>query len=197
MSDPVSMTYLVMQTPILPLCSLPLFSIYALFACALNTQWIKNLLSRTWVFSIALDSATHHSRSFLGVLIQIFLSKRVWQVFNFHLAALSIQYRYTGEFMLKILLNLFNAVCSDWKTQLLDLSSDGAQNMTAHFCNVVTCLGNVFAPDFPLNCVWFGVHLLEFFIQHVSNNVVRTNIFTVMTSFISHLFRQQILLASI
>ena len=122
-SNIVSMTYQVMQDPILRSCPIHLVSIYVSVACAVNLQQIKDLLSSTWAFLMALDSATHQGRSYLDVCIRVFVSKRLWQVFNFHVAALPIQDRHTGEVMFEMIVKLFDAVCPQWKTMLLAVLS--------------------------------------------------------------------------
>lgn len=192
----ISMTYEVMQDPILRSCPPRLVCTYVRVACAVNLQRIKDLLSDAWAFSMALDSATHQSRSYLDVRIRVFVSKRQWNVFNFHLAALPMHERHTGEVMFLMIVKLFDVVCPEWKTKLLGVSSDGARNMTGRFAGVVTRLGKALAQNCELIRIWCGAHQLDLVIQHVMDTVVKENFFSVMTAFISHLGRQQILAAS-
>jgi hypothetical protein len=195
-SNLVGMTYEVMQDPLLRSCPRELVSKYVRVACAVNLQRIKDLLNSTWAFSLALDVASHQSRSYLDVRFRVFVQKTFWRVFNLHIAALPIHDRHTGEVMFSMISLLLDVLCPEWKTKLLGVASDGARNMTGRNAGVVTRLGNALPEGCVLIRIWCGAHQLDLVMQFVMDTVVKENFFSDMTAFISHLGRQQLLQAS-
>lgn len=69
------MKYQVMQSSIVLSCSLQLVSTCVCDVCSGVIQRIKILLSSTCEVLIALDSVRIQSRSYLGVIIRVFVPK--------------------------------------------------------------------------------------------------------------------------
>ncbi|CAK9260405.1 unnamed protein product [Sphagnum jensenii] len=66
-SNILSCTYDVMHNPVLRACSRHDVANYIKVVCVVNLQRIARHLRHAWAFSIALDSATHQSTSYLDV----------------------------------------------------------------------------------------------------------------------------------
>lgn len=62
---------------------------------------------------------------YLGLRILLFVSKRLSQVFTFHLVALPFHDRHTGDSAFDTLLKNVNVVYFNWKTKHLGVSSGG------------------------------------------------------------------------
>lgn len=77
---------------------------------------------------------------------------------------------------------------------MLGVSSDGARNMTGRAAGVVTRLQNYMHEDCPL-LRWCGAHQQDLVMEHIMTNVVGDTFFNTMLRFISHLSRQQKLIA--
>jgi hypothetical protein len=118
-------------------------------ACAANLQKISVLLKDSWAFSIAIDSTTHHSTSYLDLRIRIY-SKKHRNIYNIHGCALPMRDHHTGEVMFEMLTNFFGVLCPNWQISMLGVASDGACNMTGRAAGVVTRLQNYMHDDYPL-----------------------------------------------
>lgn len=106
-------------------------------ASAANLQKISLLLNDAWAFSIAIDSATHHSTSYLDLRFRIY-SKKHRNIFNLHGCAIPMRDRHTGEVMFDMLVKFLRVLCPKWKVSMLGIASDGARNMTGRATGVVT-----------------------------------------------------------
>ena len=147
-------------------------------ACAANLQKISVLLKDSWAFSIAIDSATHHSISYLDLRFRIF-SKKHSDVFHFHGCALPMHDRHTGEVMFDMLCMFLNVLCPNWQVSMLGVASDGARNMTGRAAGVVTRLQNYMQANCPLLRVWCGAHQLDLVMEHIMTGVVGNNFFSI------------------
>ena len=129
---------------------------YVRMVCAINLHRIKGLVNNSWALSVAIDAATHHSTSYLDVRVRLFVPGKASHLQNFHLVALPIFDRHTGEVMYGMIFKLLNVICPDWKVKLIGVSSDGAANMTGQHLGVVTRICNTMITD-PIR-VWCGAH---------------------------------------
>jgi hypothetical protein len=120
----LSCTYNVLHNPILWLCSRNDVSNFIRVVYAVNLQRIACHLQHPWAFSIALDSATHQSTSYLDLRFQIFMPA-FNDIVNVHAAALPMLDQHTGEVMYKVEAFL-NVMCPVWTVCLLGISSDQA-----------------------------------------------------------------------
>ena len=88
-------TYDVLASPGLRACSRQDVSNFIRVVCAVNLQRIACHLRRSWAFSIALDSATHQSTSYLDLRFRVFMP-HYKNVVNLHGCALPMFDRHTG-----------------------------------------------------------------------------------------------------
>ena len=159
-------------------------------ACAANLQKISVLLKDSWAFSIAVDSTTHHSTSYLDLRIRIYSNKhRI--IFNLHGCALPMHDRHTGEVMFGMLSSFLCDLCPSWKISMLGVASDGARNMTGRAVGIVTRLQNYMHDGCRLLRVWCAAHQLVLVMEHIMANVVGDSFFNVMLKFITHLSHHQ------
>jgi hypothetical protein len=163
-------------------------------ACAANLQKISVLLKDSWAFSIAIDSATHQSTSYLDLRFRVY-SRKHRDFFNLHGCALPMHDRHTGQVMFDMLCRFLCVLCPKWQVSMLGVASDGARNMTGRAAGVVTRLQNYMHDNCPLFRIWCGAHQLDLVMEHVMTEVVGNSFFNVMLKFISHLSRQQKLVA--
>jgi hypothetical protein len=174
--------YDVLHNPILRSCSCNDVSNFIRVVYAVNLQRIARHLQHSWAFSIALDSATHQSTSYLDLRFQIFMPA-FYNIVNVHVAALPMFDWQVEAFL--------NVMCPVWTVCLLRISSDGAHNMTGRVAGVVTCLSNTRHNECPSIQVWCGAHQLNFIMEYIMNSIVKESFFTTMTGFITHLTQQQ------
>jgi hypothetical protein len=148
-SNILSCTYDVLHNPVLRACSRHDVANYIRVVCAVNLQHIARHLNRAWAFSIALDSATHQSTSYLDVRFRIFMPA-FYNIVNLHAIALPMFDWHTGEVMFQMVISFLDVLRPDWKVHLLGVSSDGARNMTGRVSGVVTRLSNAMHNECPL-----------------------------------------------
>ncbi|KAH9562545.1 hypothetical protein CY35_05G077800 [Sphagnum magellanicum] len=90
---------------------------------------ITNLLHHSWAFSLAFDSATHQSTSFLDLRFQVFIPN-YHSIVNLHRCALPMFDRHTGDIMSTMVSKFLTVFCPDWTIRFLGLTFNGARNMT-------------------------------------------------------------------
>jgi hypothetical protein len=159
-----------------------------------NLQQIVDLLHRSWAFSLALDSTTHQSTSFLNLCFRVFIPN-YHSIVILHGCALPMFDRHTGDIMSTMVNKFLTMLCLDWTIRLLGLTSDEARNMTGRVAGVVTRLDTTMHSDCSLIRIWCGAHQLDLVMEEIMNNVIKQQFFSVMIGFITHLTRQQNLIA--
>jgi hypothetical protein len=86
-ANSIGKTYEILKSPSLRSCSRRDFSSYARVVCAVNLHRMKYLLKKTWALSLALDSTTHDSTSYLDIRIRFF-DERSCSIVKLHTCAL-------------------------------------------------------------------------------------------------------------
>jgi len=181
--------YDVLGNPGLRACSRDEISNFVRAVCVVNLQRIANLLRRSWAFSLALDSATHQSTSFLDLRFRVFIPNYN-SIVNLHGCTLPMFDRHTGDIMSTMVNKFLTVLCPDWTIRLLGSTSDGARNMTGWVVGVVTRLDAAMHSDCSLIQIWCGAHQLDLVMEDIMNNVIKERFFSIMTGFITHLARQ-------
>jgi hypothetical protein len=188
-SELIGCTYDVLGNPGLRACSRDKINNFVRAVCAVNLQRIANLLRRSWAFSLALNSATHQSTSFLDLRFRVFIPN-YHSIVNLHGCTLPMFDRHTGDIMSTMVNKFLTVLCPNWTIRLLGLTSDGARNMTGWVDGVVTRLDVAMHSDCSLIRIWCGAHQLDLVMEDIMNNVIKERFFSVMTGFITHLTRQ-------
>lgn len=172
-------------------CSDVVASNYTRIVCAVALQYLSEILSDTWAFSLALDSSTHQGLSYLDVRVRVCFRRGLH---NFHLLAIPLFERHTGENMYNVLERFLEALLGDsWRHACIGVSSDGARSMTGRVNGLVTriertCVGGLVR-------VWCGLHKLDLVMQRVYKPALDDEFYFQLTALIGHLRRQQNLVA--
>ncbi|KAH9560589.1 hypothetical protein CY35_06G113300 [Sphagnum magellanicum] len=143
----IDCTYDVLGNPSLHACSRDEISNFVRAVCAVNLQRIIDLLRRSWAFSLALNSATHQSTSFLDLRFRVFIPN-YHSIVNLHGCTLLMFDRHIGDIMSTMVNKFLTVLCPDWTICLLVLTSDGACNMTGWVAGVVTHLDAAMHSDY-------------------------------------------------
>jgi hypothetical protein len=121
--------------------------------CASNLQMLSDVLSNSWAFLLALDGATHQSTSYLDIRVRFWAGDNIH---NFHLLALPMNERHTGQSMFDMIVKVLDVICPSWRDSLIGVATDGARNMTRRHVGLLTLLDNATGPNFIR--VWCGAH---------------------------------------
>ncbi len=140
-------------------CSHDEISNFVWAICAVNMQQITDFLCYSWAFSLALDSATHQSTSFLDLCFRVFIPN-YHSIINLHGCALLMFDRHTRDIMSTMVNKFLIVLCPEWTIRLLGLTSNGACNMTRRVTGVVTRLDAAMHSDCSLIWIWCGAHQL-------------------------------------
>jgi hypothetical protein len=159
---------------------------YTRFICAMAYQMIADVLRSVWAFSIALDGGNKSNTSYLDVRIRFCVNE---VVHNLHLVALPMRQRHTGEYMFNIVSSFLDALCENWKSKLIGITSDGTSSMTGHRAGVVTRLHQVSLPG----CyrVWCAAHQMDLVVQKVFLKLCDDSFVSTVMAMTGHLRRQQ------
>ena len=156
------------------------------YTCALNYQIMREILSSSWAFSIAVDGGTKATVPYLDVRMRVFVRR---QLFNVHLVALPMYERHTGENMFILLERFLHALCPEWKQKLISVSTDGASNMTGSQQGLVTRIDRACLPGFYR--IWCGAHQLDLVVQAIFVQLLNDTFVQNIHSVTGHLRRQQ------
>ncbi len=126
-SQLIGCTYNVLGNPGLRVCSHDEISNFVRAVYVVNLQRIADLLRCSWAFSLALDSATHQSTSFLDLCFRIFVPN-YHSIVNLHGCTLPMFDRHTGDIMSTMVSKFLTVLCPNWRIRLLGLTFDGARN---------------------------------------------------------------------
>jgi hypothetical protein len=166
-------------------CSEGIVNRYVRFICAMNLQWIAELLRQCWAFSVALDIATHMATSYCDVRIRICHKSTVH---DFHLLSIPVHERHTGETIFNTFAKAMDALFPDWRETITGASSDGEMKMTGRNQGVITRIHRVAKPGFMR--VWCGAHQLDLCMQSFFLAIPDT-FYSTFTLLVAYLRRQQ------
>jgi hypothetical protein len=111
-----------------------------------------------------------------------------------HLIAIPLRTSHTGSQMAQLVDKVMVELCgNDWKANLIGISTDGARNMTGKWRGAVTLLAEGTLPGFFR--VWCAAHQLDLVVQDIMSSLCSETFYTCLTSLISHLRRQQKIVA--
>jgi hypothetical protein len=137
-------------------CSQGIVSRYDRFICAMNLQFIAELLRQCWAFSVAIDMVAHMATSYCDVRIR---SCHKSTVHDFHLLFIPVHERHTGETIFNTFAQAMDAPFPDWRETITGASSDGEKMMTGRHQGVIKRIHRVVKPGFMR--VWCGAHQLD------------------------------------
>ena len=166
-------------------CSKGLVNRYACFICAMNLQSIAELLKKCWVFSIALDMATHLATGYCDVRIRLCHNTTVY---DFHLLSIPVHERHTGAIIFDTFAKAMDALYLDWRKKIIGASTDGEKKMTGRHQGVVTRIQRVAHPGFMR--IWCGAHQLDLCMQSFYLAIPEA-FYSTLTLLVAYLRRQQ------
>ena len=159
----------------------------ARIVCAHSLQILSEIIGQVWCFSLAIDGATHQGMSYLDVRVRFHWKG---EMLNYHLIALPLFARHTGENMFSVLEKFLNAVLSGgWLQQCICVSSDGARNMTGETRDLVSRISRACPPG--MYRVWCGLHKLDLVMQQVYESALDKTFMGPLYGLIGYLRRQQ------
>ncbi|KAH8933356.1 hypothetical protein BDL97_18G026700, partial [Sphagnum fallax] len=141
-------------------------------------------------FSLALDGATHQSTSYLDIRVRFWADDNIH---NFHLLALPMNERHTGQSMFDMIVKVLDVIFPGWRDSLIGVATDGAKNMTGRHVSLLTFLDNATGPNFIR--VWCGAHQLDLIMADVYDNLLKEDFYSNLVSLIGYLRRQHNLIA--
>ena len=155
---------------------------------AISLQYISELISSddVWGYSIAFDAGSNHGDSFVDVRVRFY--KR-GKIHNFHLLAIPLRVRHTGENMALSVVRLLEGMLGgDWSDKMVGNSSDGAASMVGRVSGAVTRIEGMVTHS--LYRVWCGAHQLDLAVQDAFSNSMKSIFQEPLHALISYLRRQ-------
>ncbi|KAJ2057894.1 hypothetical protein GGI17_005389 [Coemansia sp. S146] len=112
---------------------------HAPLVTTLNLERIRSLMARDGIlaFSLTFDTSTIQGKSFVDVRLYI---PAAGQLHNIHVFSLPLRRCFTVADQLKLLEEKTDALYQDWRTKLIDVSTDCAPIMTDQTMGVVAQL---------------------------------------------------------
>mmetsp|Transcript_11331 Transcript_11331/g.22934 ORF Transcript_11331/g.22934 Transcript_11331/m.22934 type:complete len:395 (+) Transcript_11331:531-1715(+) len=160
---------------------------YARILVAFSLQGIKDLLSRTWCYSVAFDGSTHQHTSYLDIRARVYHDRKIK---NIHVIALPMFARHTGEYMYNLFRELFDILDPLWKQKLVGVTTDGARSMTGTHRGAVTRIQNDASQE-GFYRIWCALHQLDIVVQKCITKYFNDKFYNVLTAVIGYLRRQQ------
>jgi hypothetical protein len=154
---------------------------------------ISSLLrsNEAWALAISFDGAKVEGQSFLDVRVRICVRG---EVENVHLVAIPLRASHAGLKMAQIVEKAMLEVGGEcWRENLVGIATEGARNMTERHSGAVTRLVEGTLPGFYR--IWCAAHQLDLVIQSVIASLCEDTFYETVTGLISHLRRQQKLVA--
>ena len=159
---------------------------YIRIACALNLQKISEVMGSSWTFSLAMDMSTHMETSYLDIRVRLFTGGAIH---NFHLIAIPMFSRHTGEEIFVHAAKALDVICPNWRDILVSVSTDGERKMTGRVQGVGTRFEQASKTGFFR--LWCGLHQLDIVLQAFFKAIMNDGFYSLLTGLISYLRRQQ------
>jgi hypothetical protein len=144
-----------------------------------------------WAFSIAFDGGNKSDTSYLDVRLRFAIENTMH---NFHLVALPMRGRHTGENMFLLISEFLDVICSSWRSKLIGIATDGTSSMTGRVSGVVSRIHRECFTD-SVYRVWCGAHQLDLVAQKVFRKLCSDQFVNVVMGITGHLRRQQNLIS--
>jgi hypothetical protein len=154
--------------------------------CAINLQYMKELFRSIWAFAIAIDAGNNAGTAYLDLRMRCFFQGGLH---NFHILAIPMRERHTGEYQYDLVVEALNVLAPNWRHQLIGVTTDGASAMTGCAQGTCTrlsneCHGNIFR-------IWCGAHQLDLVVKKALNELMDEHFVQTLTGVTGHLRRQQ------
>ena len=160
---------------------------YVRIMVAISLQSIKDLLAKSWCYSVAFDGSTYQHTSYLDIRMRVYY---LGEIKTIHVIALPMFDRHTGGYMYELFHNLFGVLDPSWKNKLIGVTTDGAANMTGRHRGVVTRIQSEALPE-GFYRIWCALHQLDIVVQNCVTKYFNDDFYVELTGLIGYLRRQQ------
>ena len=114
--------------------------------CAINLQYLKEIFKNVWAFAIAIDAGNNAGTAYLDLRMRCYF---MGSLHNFHVLAIPMRERHTGEYQYDLVVEAIDIVAPNWRHKPIGITTDGASAMTGCVQGTCTrlsneCQGNVF-----------------------------------------------------
>jgi hypothetical protein len=154
--------------------------------CSINLQYLKELLNNVWCFAIGLDAGNNAGTAYLDVRVRFYIRDNIH---NFHLMAIPMKERHTGEYQFDLVTKLLGILAPNWRYQLVGIATDGASTMTGCISGTCTRLAREFHSS--IYRIWCGAHQLDLVVKKAFSRLCNETFLDTLTSMTGHLRRQQ------
>jgi hypothetical protein len=166
-------------------------SMHCCIVCAVNLQMLKDLMEKMWAFSIGLDGWNNAGTAYLDVRIRCYYKHNLQ---NFHLLAILMREKHTGEYKFDLVVSALNILCPAWKYKLIGIATPRASSMTGCLSGTCTRLDRECYSS--LYCIWCGAHQLDLVMKKALVKLNDGTFVATLTGVTGHLRRQQNLIAT-
>jgi hypothetical protein len=170
-------------------CNDKMVSQFVRIAAGACLQKIREILSNTWAFSVAFDSATVDATSYFDVRVRVAIETTIH---CFHCFCLPLYGSHTGELMFDVFRQAMDALCPGWVHTLLSTCADGARNMQGRLRGIVSRIARCStAAGHTLIRFWCGAHQLDLVVAKAVSAYCDESWYGTLTALIGYLRRQQ------
>lgn len=162
-------------------------SLTARLTVAYNLTQIKDLLAKTWAFSIALDMANHASVGLLDLRFRLVVNG---VLLDLHILCIPVVGSHSGENMSLHTTTVLNVLEPAWRNKLIGICSDGTASNTGLRSGVVTRLQKECIRS-GLFRVWCISHQVDLIVQAAWTSMYDGEWKSLLTSYVGHLRQQQ------
>lgn len=102
--------------------------------CAINLQYLKEIFKGVWAFAIAIETGNNAGTAYLDLRVRCYFKKTIQ---NFHVLAIPMRERHTGEYQYDLVVEVMNVLAPSWRHQLAHW-----YNNRWRLCDDWLCTGN-------------------------------------------------------
>ena len=118
---------------------------------------------------------------------------KLGELHNFHLLAIPMHEKHTGQYMYDLVQSLLDSICPEWRNKLIACSTDGASNNTGRIKGLVKLINDECLDGFIR--IWGGIHQLDLIVKKAVKGLMDDGYVKMMTDLTSHLRRQHNLIS--
>ena len=155
--------------------------------CAVNLPPLASLLNNDsmWAFSLASDASTHRGKSYFDNRIRFYFPGKIY---NFHAIAIPMFSRHTAENVFRLVSRFLDILYPSWRTELIELGSDGANVTIGEYNGVLTKLEQ--QVQHKIYRVWCALHQLDLVMKYGYAGLMNDDFIEISNKFITHLHDQ-------
>jgi hypothetical protein len=131
---------------------------YVRMGVTINLQHISDILSspRIWSYTLAADSSTHRSVSYLDIRIRVCPNGSLE---NLYLIAVPFYDHHTAENIVTMICHILDALYARWRSKIIAFNTNGENTMTGQHAGVVTRIDH--ECETKLMRIWCAPHQID------------------------------------